>query len=185
MRQLGGFRVAIVARRESRRDQRSGGQALIEMALLLPILVVLVFAGIDFSRGYLAHNAMTNSVREGARFGLVHPQCLGSADDTKTECSTLSAPRNVRARVLQELTGATVTLTANDIKVTYIDDTGKSLDPDDPITGAGARSAMAGRANTWYIKVVASYKYVPMTPILSKFLGSGYTLNAAVTMAIE
>jgi Flp pilus assembly protein TadG len=151
------------------------------MALLLPVLVVLVFAGIDFSRGYLAHNAMTNSVREGARFGLVHPQCLSSADDTRAECSTLSAPRSVRARVLQELTGATVRLTENDIKVSYVDNNGTTLDPE----AQGVRTLMTQRTDTWYIKVVASFKYVPMTPILSQFVGSGYTLNATVTMAIE
>ena len=43
------------------------GAAAIEFALVLPILIMLVFGIIEFSRGYNAKTELTGAVREGAR----------------------------------------------------------------------------------------------------------------------
>lgn len=42
------------------------GQALLELALVLPLLVLLVLGVVDFSRVLLANNIITNMSREGA-----------------------------------------------------------------------------------------------------------------------
>jgi hypothetical protein len=47
------------------------GQALVEFALMLPILVFLLMAIMDFSRIMLVYAQMSNSAREAARFGSV------------------------------------------------------------------------------------------------------------------
>ena len=47
------------------------GQALVEFALLVPILVLLVFAIVDFGMGFYSWIAITNGAREGARLGVV------------------------------------------------------------------------------------------------------------------
>jgi Flp pilus assembly protein TadG len=49
------------------------GQSLIEFALLIPILLLLVFAIIDLGRIIYVYSAMQNSVREGARYGIINP----------------------------------------------------------------------------------------------------------------
>ena len=48
------------------------GQAMVEMALVLPILVVLVGGILDF--GWLFYNkiALNNAAREGARYAVIH-----------------------------------------------------------------------------------------------------------------
>lgn len=55
------------------RSRRNGeaGQGLVEFAMVLPLLLVIVCAIIDFGRVLQAHVSLTNAVREGARLGAV------------------------------------------------------------------------------------------------------------------
>lgn len=46
-------------------DQK--GQALVELALLLPLLLLIVFGITEFGRAFYIKNALTNAAREGAR----------------------------------------------------------------------------------------------------------------------
>lgn len=48
-----------------REDQR--GAALVEFALVLPILILFVFGIVEFGRAYSARIQLTSAVREGAR----------------------------------------------------------------------------------------------------------------------
>jgi len=43
------------------------GQALIELALVLPIVLLLVVGMLEFARAWNLHQTMTDAVREGAR----------------------------------------------------------------------------------------------------------------------
>ena len=47
------------------RDQK--GQALVELALILPILLLIIFGITEFGRAWYIENALTNAAREGAR----------------------------------------------------------------------------------------------------------------------
>jgi len=60
--------AALIARRRRRRGR---GQALVEFALVFPLLMLLVFALIDLGRVVYAHNAIAEGAREGARWGSV------------------------------------------------------------------------------------------------------------------
>ena len=51
----------------SRFLRRTGGAAVIEFALVVPILFLMVWGIISFSRAYQRLNALTSSLREGAR----------------------------------------------------------------------------------------------------------------------
>jgi len=59
------FRVAL---RNQAFCQR--GLALIEMALVMPLLIVLIFGGINFSIGLYNQAVLTNASREAAREGI-------------------------------------------------------------------------------------------------------------------
>jgi Flp pilus assembly protein TadG len=65
----------ITARRSTER-----GQAVIELALTLPLLLVVVFGIIDFGFMFQRYESVTNAAREGARLGI-----LTSAGYTATE----------------------------------------------------------------------------------------------------
>lgn len=60
------------AAREVRPD-REKGQATLEFALVIGFLLLTMFGIIDFSRVFFAYATMSNGVREGARYGIVHP----------------------------------------------------------------------------------------------------------------
>lgn len=49
------------------------GQGLLEFALVIGFLLLLVFGIIDFSRVFFGYATMANGVREGARYGIIHP----------------------------------------------------------------------------------------------------------------
>ena len=58
-------------------DKAAGGRRLqagtsvVEMAIVLPLLLLLVFAIGDFGIAYTRWNSLTNAAREGARMGVV------------------------------------------------------------------------------------------------------------------
>jgi Flp pilus assembly pilin Flp len=47
------------------------GAAVVEFALVLPILMLIVFGIIDFGRAFYTSNNLVSAVREGARFAAV------------------------------------------------------------------------------------------------------------------
>ena len=55
----------------SRRPHSEDGTSVVEMAFVLPLLLLLVFAIGDFGIAYTRWNSLTNAVREGARVGVV------------------------------------------------------------------------------------------------------------------
>ena len=52
--------------------RNEAGQAMVEMALVLPILLILIGGIVDF--GWLFYNqlSLTNAAREGARYAAIH-----------------------------------------------------------------------------------------------------------------
>jgi hypothetical protein len=54
-----------------RRDDR--GANLVEMALVLPLLLMLFMGIVDFGRAYYSYVTLTNAAREGARFASRFP----------------------------------------------------------------------------------------------------------------
>jgi len=61
----------LLGRRDQVRKER--GQSLTEFALILPVLVLLVMAILDFGRAVYAYSVVANAAREGARFAAVSP----------------------------------------------------------------------------------------------------------------
>jgi Flp pilus assembly protein TadG len=49
------------------------GQALVELALMLPVLLVLVFGAIDLGRAYSLYVQVVNAAHAGAAFGSRNP----------------------------------------------------------------------------------------------------------------
>lgn len=72
------------------------GQATLEFALVIGILLVLVFGIIDFSRLFFAYATMSNGVREGARYGIVHPgQNLAIIDQAEAMMTVIGGDATV------------------------------------------------------------------------------------------
>jgi Flp pilus assembly protein TadG len=65
-----------------RRHENDRGAALVEFALLLPILALLLFGTITGGLTLSRQNSVKNAAREGARFGAINP--LGEPVDLTT-----------------------------------------------------------------------------------------------------
>ena len=70
------------------------GVAMVEAALLLPLLLLIVLGAVDFGRFAYSHIAITNAARTGAAFGAVNPFTTA----TRTVWET-----NVRQRITDDL----------------------------------------------------------------------------------
>ena len=76
-----------------KRSRRERGQALLEFAFVVPIFLVLVLGVVDFSWALRSWITVTNSAREGARYGAVGATCDGikqRAVDTSADLLTVS-----------------------------------------------------------------------------------------------
>ena len=68
--------------RRGRLRPRNRGQALVEFALVLPILVILLLSIIQFAFIFAAQTGVTNAVREAARLAAVNTPTLTSGQAT-------------------------------------------------------------------------------------------------------
>jgi hypothetical protein len=148
-------------------DRRSAfsserAQALVETALVLPLLLLLIVGLFDVGRAIWLSNTLATAVREGSRYGVVHgalsgsPTGPGAASYTPPDTDT-----TITAHVRSYATGVPDTLTV------------RSTWPD-------------GNANRGS-RIVVSASF-PFTPVLSQvFLGSGLgiTLQSSSTLVIE
>ncbi len=66
-----GNRRSRLARIAGRLRKTEAGQALVEFTLILPIFLLLLFAIVDFGRGFYTWVLVTNAAREGARMAAV------------------------------------------------------------------------------------------------------------------
>ncbi len=54
------------------RSQSQAGQELMEFALIIPIMALIIFGIFDLGRAVYYFSAISNSTREGARYGSIH-----------------------------------------------------------------------------------------------------------------
>jgi Flp pilus assembly protein TadG len=83
--------------------RREDGQSYLELALVLPFLVLLLLGTLDVGRAFNAQIVVMNAAREGARYGIAH------SGDTS----------DIQAKTLQATTGTGVTVSAADVTITY------------------------------------------------------------------
>ena len=81
-----------------RRPTHERGQSLVEIALVMPIFIVLIMGIVDFGLALRSYVTVTNSVREGARYAIVCPSTTSDspiADRVQSSSNGLVAAANV------------------------------------------------------------------------------------------
>ena len=71
----------------STRTRDEGGQALVELALILPILLMLLLGIFEFGRAWNTKQLITDAAREGARLAVVQNNDIDQ-DDVKAAIAT-------------------------------------------------------------------------------------------------
>lgn len=64
--------------KQSKTDRQRRGQSLVEMALLLPLILMLMLGLVDFGRAYYILVSLNDAADEGATYAAINPR----ADDT-------------------------------------------------------------------------------------------------------
>jgi Flp pilus assembly protein TadG len=142
-------------------NNRQRGVAIIEFAIVLPILLMLVMGTAEFGRAFLQYNALTKSLRDGGRYV--------AAKAVKGSTGVVLINANVR------------TETSNLVAYGNVAGTGTALLP-----GLAPANVTVAAGAPGSVVVSANYAYLPIFPWLPLFqfgsLGTAHTLSAAVTM---
>lgn len=158
--------------RALRRRCRDRGQALVELALILPILLLLVAGAIDLGRAFYTQVTITNAAREGALEAALNPDSYDAgqpcADDNRVVC-----------RAIRETNGSFVTVDHTDVTM--------ECHPAGAPPGASpivCVEGTSGSPNTAWVTVSGDFSLV--TPLLSFVLGGqDVTLQATAKATIR
>lgn len=112
------FNFDINSRAQLAPRPRQRGQSLVELALMLPFLLVLLIGVLDLGRIYFAYMTIVNASREGARYGAAHPtDTTGIYTHAINESAGSGIVLTPLSVSIQCLSGCT---TGNPIRVTVI-----------------------------------------------------------------
>lgn len=151
--------------------QRSRGQSLVELALLLPVLALLLIGTLDLGRVFFASVQLTNSVREGASFGQTSPTAVDSTDTPD--------PDNILYKVQDESA-----LVINDADIVVCCYQGPTI-TSTSLRGDGTCSVASGVQSGDIIEVTARYAFRPITTQLIRLLPPSYTIRKTIRMVIS
>jgi Flp pilus assembly protein TadG len=143
--------------------KRSRGQAIVELALVLPIFLVLLAAGADLARLFHSQVAIESAARAGVLEAATNPTSFIQGQP----CSTLT--NRVTCAVLTESSGSFLTIAPADITLTC--------------TPSPCVEALGNE-----VKVTVVGHFSLMTPILSAFIGGTsitFAQSASAQLAVR
>ncbi|HEY8870492.1 MAG TPA: TadE/TadG family type IV pilus assembly protein [Candidatus Limnocylindrales bacterium] len=183
---------------------RGAGQALVEFALILPILILVTVGVVDLARISTTWVSLINGVREGALYASIDPKetywCMNPATapagsiacpagattataSSVTDCAYVTGdpvgnwcpdPSNVAYRIKEEASGL------QGSRVTLfapICATGDDAVPADAVVACSDSSAAS-------VTITASYSMDMITPVIGNLLGHPFRMTASATAAI-
>jgi Flp pilus assembly protein TadG len=84
------------------------GQSLVELALLLPIFLLLAVVTFDIGRGIYYYSAVFNAAREGARYGIIDPDDYAGIDTAARNLAVGLEPSNLYVDTFLNTTAKTI-----------------------------------------------------------------------------
>jgi len=148
--------------RPRRLKTRRSGQAVVEFALIAPILLLIVLGIVEFARAWSAHHVIADAAREGARLSAIADESIG--------------PTEVRDAVQRAL--ANGGLDASSVATSC--PSGTSAPCIDVVDNAGVR----GEPSTVYIEY--PYRLVWLAPFMNWASGDEtVTLKSRIVMRNE
>jgi len=160
---------------------KTGGQALIEFALVLPVFVFMLFGIVDAGRYVYMNSVLSQAAREGARTAAVEASWIGSTD---ASCGTVGGPicpANATALQADALAAANRMVSPfGSISSLYISCNPVGSAPTGAWTSGTMCTANTGTTgNAVSVRVVLTF--TPLTPVIAQVMGS-ITTSASATM---
>ena len=72
--------IRLLRSRSRRSGTRRPGQALVEFALIAPMLLLVILGIVEFARAWSAHHVIADAAREGARLSAIADEDIGPAE---------------------------------------------------------------------------------------------------------
>jgi Flp pilus assembly protein TadG len=136
-------------------SRRPRGQAIVEFALILPILLLILMGVFDFGRAIVAYNTVSEAARNGARVAIVNQTSADICLVAASRAVTLAMPTTCAANA-----------TADGIYVT---------------TSNGNLPCAAINCTE---TVKATFQFQAVTPIIGRFIGP-ITLTSTSSVPVE
>jgi Flp pilus assembly protein TadG len=147
------------------RIRSSRGANLVEMAMIVPLLLLLTFAMLDFSTVLYVYLSLENGISQATRYGVTGQQM----DDPAHPGNLLSREDSIK-KAMQDATPTLV-----------IDDTGYTFQH----LAVGGSTWLAGSGGPNEItKVSLNYRWSFFTPLLKPFFNNGQ-INLRVTSTMK
>lgn len=139
-----------------RRARRLHGQALVEFALVLPLLVLMFMSVFDFGRYVFAANDVANAAREGARTAIVNQNLADIRERAAAQAISVAIPSGAPASCPASPAGVCV-----------------SFEEPGSVTASPQPSACPTPLQVGCNAVVTvTYTYTPITPVISNIVKS-------------
>jgi len=158
-----------------KRTSRTRGQALIETALTVTILVLLSLGILQFGYAFVELGMVTNAARDGARFGAARPNrtacgCLQTADTTQNT-------GNIATLVRNELSNVMSAADANALTISVAQNPSPCASGNCPCTTCSTPTPSTLR--TVDVTVTGTMPY------MFRLVGTGFTVNKLVRFRDE
>jgi hypothetical protein len=158
------------------RPRRDGsrGQALVEFALVFPLIVLIVFGFVDVGRAVLTYNTLTNAARQGARVAVVSQVDPASAPFRCEANRPTEDPSDPywTFRGCAIAAGASIGVVAADVSIAYAPPPGTTVECSSSIS-VGCIAA-----------VTVVHQFNPITPLAGTLLGP-LTMSSTSEMPVE
>lgn len=147
----------------NRKHLRQRGIAMVEFAIVLPVLLTVLFAVTEIGRAMVRYNTLTKSVQDGARYAAAYA-LLGTTGAVNVDAQLQTAVRNIVVYGNRAGTGTPLMAGLQPAQINLVDAGGDQ------------------------IRVDASYPYQPLLGVILPNLGLGtstslsFVMQAAVSM---
>lgn len=145
------------------RFSRGRGQALVEFALVFPLIVVILLGVFDFGRYIFADNEVTNAAREGIRTAIVNQY-----------------EPDIRSRIRQQATAIDISVTPPTCDA---DNVPPSADESGICIKFVDQKNLTTLCSPMYVGCVAvitvKYTFTPLTPVISRIVGGRVVVSTA------
>lgn len=149
-------------------DSRSRGQALVELALVVPVMMLLLMLAADFGRLFFSYVEVTNAAREGTAYAAANA-ADADYDQTAYESGVTQAAMQEASSQTQGGEGA-MTVSAPSC---FEPGSGTVIACD------SASNFAAGIGN--HVTVSVSRPFTFLTPVIGDLFGGGVVLSASAT----
>lgn len=141
---------------------RTRGQALVEFAVVLPVIVLLLLLAVDFGRVFYGWVALNNMARAGANYAALNPTAWSGSGSAAKQAQ-------YQTRMQQDASAIDCTLPGTLPSPTFINQVG-TADPHELGDAAEVR---------------LTCQFHLLTPLVSNLLGGGVTLGADAIFPIR